>query len=74
MGNVFITEFDQDLNKSIRRAKTIPVLINYTYNGRRYNKKPDTTDHELINQIEREDLKYWYPINRDDSWEGITSQ
>ena len=38
-------------------------MINYEYNGKRYEKSPDVTDLNLISKIDAELIKDWYPIN-----------
>lgn len=45
-------------------AKQVPVLINYIYNGKKYEKKPDKEDLELIERINNyNEGQCWYPIN-----------
>ena len=41
-------EFDVHLGKTVQFAKQVPVLINYTYCGKTYNKVPDAHDLEVI--------------------------
>ncbi|MGM0840265.1 MAG: DNA methyltransferase [Bacillota bacterium] len=45
---VSITQFDHVANEIVNVPKITPVRINYTYNGKRYNKKPDWYDFEVI--------------------------
>ena len=47
----------------IESFKQVPVLINYTYNGKRYEKKPDQEDLDLIDRIEREKIEDKYPTS-----------
>ncbi len=58
--------FDSRLNKSMRLAKQIPVLINYSVNGLkgRLDKKPDVSDLELIERISKTDIITWYPTDK----------
>lgn len=42
-------------------AKQIPVYIVYDVNGKRYKKKPDKDDLELIQRIESMPVEDWYP-------------
>lgn len=45
-----------------RFAKQVPVLINYSYAGKRYEKKPDSHDLETIEKIKNSGrTEYWYP-------------
>jgi DNA modification methylase len=61
---VWATRFDRQLKITIRQAKQIPVLINYTVSKKRYEKKPDAFDLELIRKIEGDDIPYPIPINQ----------
>src|SRR5699024_11171547 len=45
---VLISQFDYIVNEIVKIPKIIPVRINYTYKGKRYNKKPDWYDYEVI--------------------------
>lgn len=57
------TNFDIDLNKSISQTKTVPVFINYSYRGKRYEKIPDDYDLKLIKKISDIKIPYWYPTD-----------
>ncbi|MCC5856370.1 MAG: DNA methylase [Idiomarina sp.] len=59
-----ISKFDSRLGSVTNRVKQVPVLIQYTFNGKRYQKKPDAYDIELINKIESLEIPYDYPIDR----------
>ncbi|MEW6574014.1 MAG: DNA methyltransferase [Bacillota bacterium] len=48
----------------IRQAKQVPVLINYTFGKKRFEKKPDAFDLALIEKIEQSDIPYWFPTDR----------
>lgn len=53
---------DAKTGKVIEFAKQVPVLINYTAAGKRYDKKPDADDLALIEKIDHMDIsQYWYP-------------
>ncbi len=60
------TNFDSVLNKTIRRAKQLPVLISYSIPGqkKRFEKTPDDFDLNLIKKIEESTIEYWFPTNR----------
>ena len=60
----FVTLYDQALSKTIRQTKMIPVLINYSFNGKRLEKSPDAGDLALIQKIEDESIPHWYPTDR----------
>jgi DNA modification methylase len=59
-----VTVYDKALREYITQAKQVPVMINYSVNGKRYEKKPDEFDFRLIRKIEDADIPYWYPTDR----------
>jgi DNA modification methylase len=66
----FETIMDDGIGKIIHRAKQVPVLINYEVSvpgrkrGKRYEKKPDQHDLQIIKKINDMKIPYWYPSNR----------
>ncbi len=54
--------YDTSLGKSVSMSKQVPVQINYIYGGKRYTKRPDQADIDLIKKINEMDVKYWHPI------------
>lgn len=64
LGKAMVTVYDQALNVAIRQAKTVPVLINYRAAEKRFEKKPDAQDLELIKKIEATEMPYWFPVDR----------
>ncbi|EPV8582708.1 DNA methyltransferase [Morganella morganii] len=62
MARVWVNKFDDLLKKTVKQAKQVPVLINYTIEGKKYKKKPDTLDFALIDKIESSVIPYWIPI------------
>jgi len=58
------THFDRELKQTVRQAKQVPVLINYSVGKKRYEKKPDAEDLTLIQKIEEMDIPYWVPTDR----------
>ena len=42
-------------------AKQVPVRINYTYCGKRYEKRPDAEDLEKIAKIQYSSINSWFP-------------
>ena len=55
------TRMDIKSGKTISEAKQIPVLIAYTAGGKKYVKKPDQNDLDLIARIDKEETTDWYP-------------
>jgi rubredoxin len=64
MDRAWVTKFDKVINQTIKQAKQVPVLINYSIGKKRYEKEPDAQDLALIDNIEKSDIPYWYPTNR----------
>lgn len=62
--NVFESHLDKSLNTTIRKSKQVPVLINYSIGKKRYEKKPDQSDFDLIKKVEYLGSKYSYPTER----------
>ena len=58
----WITRFDSTINETIRQAKQIPVLINYSVDKTRYKKTPDAFDLTLLDKIENAVIPYWFPM------------
>ena len=64
MQKAFVSIWDQALQKTIRQAKQVPVLINYTFNKKRFEKTPDQLDLELLDKINAMEIPYWFPKDR----------
>jgi hypothetical protein len=58
------TRFDRELKQIIRLTRQVPVLINYSVGKRRFEKKPDAEDQELIRKIEENEITYPIPTNQ----------
>jgi DNA modification methylase len=67
-----VTDIDFGTDEIISKIKSVPVFINYTYQGKRYEKKPDYFDFEVIEKIDTMKLPYWFPtdliMNKGESW------
>lgn len=59
---VMETKYDSVLRKKVEIAKQIPLFINYTYEGKKYEKKLDEMDFGVLKKIEEHEIPYWYPI------------
>ena len=55
--------FDDGLQRSITLSKQIPVMISYNYNGKRFEKKPDEEDLQLIERIKKHPIDQWIPMD-----------
>lgn len=61
---VFETYFDERLEKTQEKVVQVPIIIVYTYNGKRYTKTPDSFDRELLDKISSMHNNSWYPIDK----------
>lgn len=64
MERAWVTKFDKAIGQTVRQAKQVPVLINYSLDKKRYEKEPDAFDLALIEKIEESDIPYWFPTAR----------
>ena len=66
MERAWSTKYDSALKETIKQAKQVPVLINYTVPGikGRFEKRPDEIDLMLIDKIENSEIPYWFPSDR----------
>lgn len=55
---------DPATNGSIRQAKQVPVLINYSVGKKRFEKKPDDDDIRTLSRVMEIDIAEWYPSER----------
>lgn len=53
---------DSLLNETVEFAKQVPVLINYSFMGKSYNKKPSKKDIMLIEKINTMSIPYPVPV------------
>lgn len=58
------TEYDNMTGELLTIVKEEPVLINYTYDGKKYEKEPDSEDLKKIAQIDNMKITSWYPRNQ----------
>jgi len=53
----------EDNWKKFRDVHSVPVLIDYTFNKKKFRKVPDENDLELIKKIQKLNIPFWNPIN-----------
>lgn len=53
--------FDTDLGQTISRPSQVPVLINYSVGKKRYTKRPDPDDLDILRKVEEERIPYMVP-------------
>lgn len=63
LGKAIEKKYDPQTQSVYTQNKLIPVLINYTYQNKRYDKKPDINDLELLKKIDEYDIEANYPNN-----------
>ena len=54
---------DELLGRIVRQVRRAPVLINYSINGKRYEKKLDDSDYKVIEEVGRLIDLEWVPTN-----------
>jgi len=64
MERAWTNKFDRTTNQTVKQAKQFPVLINYTVGKKRFEKKPDELDFEIIEKIASQKIPYWFPNKR----------
>jgi predicted RNA-binding Zn-ribbon protein involved in translation (DUF1610 family) len=55
--------FDDALNNMVKTVKEVPVLINYSFGGKKYEKKPDDEDFAVLSRVEVYKITEFYPTN-----------
>lgn len=55
--------YDSRLDKTVSIAKQVPSRIVYKYHGKRYEKKPDAEDLDIIRKVDELTINYWYPVD-----------
>lgn len=63
MQRAMSSRIDPEVGDVISQAKQVPVLINYSFDGKRYEKAPDDFDHALVEKIESEPVLHWVPTD-----------
>ena len=63
MDRAWMSKYDLALKTSIKQAKQVPVLINYSVGGKRFEKIPDDFDFEVLRKIDDVDITYCYPTD-----------
>ncbi|MDY0362573.1 MAG: DNA methyltransferase [Desulforegulaceae bacterium] len=53
LNRAWVSQYSQTSQKPVKKAKQIPVLINYSLKGKRYEKCPDKEDFKIIEKISK---------------------
>ncbi|NOQ23468.1 MAG: DNA methylase [Candidatus Aegiribacteria sp.] len=64
MDRAWITKYDEALKGTIKQAKQVPVQINYSVSGSRYQKQLNADDLSLLVRIEHVDIASWFPTDK----------
>jgi DNA modification methylase len=64
LDRAWVSEFDDALNAIVKRAKQVPVSIDYQFGTKRFTKKPDQVDFELLDRVSRLKLPSDIPKDR----------
>jgi len=64
LNRVYESVYDMKLGSVIKLAKQIPVVINYTIDGKRFEKKPDEFDIEQYEKVRTLLERYEYPVDK----------
>lgn len=57
----WITKYDEAISETVKQIKQVPVFINYSISGKRFNKSPDEIDLKLIEKIANTKIPYPFP-------------
>ena len=57
------TYFDSAISKTVRLVKQLPVFINYSVGNKRFEKKPDKQDIEVLRKIKESYVPYEFATN-----------
>ncbi len=63
VSDAIITVYNPYKRKTVSQKKRTPVLINYTFDSKRYDKKPDLNDLAIQKKIEELFIESWFPVN-----------
>ena len=55
------TKYDEAISETVKQIKQVPVFINYSISGKRFNKSPDEFDLRLIEKIANTKIPYPFP-------------
>ncbi|MFC0476357.1 DNA methyltransferase [Robertmurraya beringensis] len=61
LDRIYEYQYDELLDKNFEQIKKVPVMINYTYKKKVYNKSLDSHDLEVMRKIEEMPISSWVP-------------
>ena len=60
----YVSRYDSDIGKTVRMPQRLPVLIEYTIDGKKYQKKPDQNDLNKVILIANASSSIELPLHR----------
>lgn len=64
MDRAWVIKYDKLIAAPVRQSKQVPVLVNYTIDNKRFEKKPDVYDLDILEKIASKDIPHWVPAER----------
>lgn len=61
MERSWVSSYDQYISSTIKQAKQVPVLLNYSVGTKTHEKKPDAADLNTLRKISDIQLPSWFP-------------
>ncbi len=63
LGRAWETRYDEALGDTVRQARQVPVMINYSVGKKRFEKTPDDFDRAMISAIDESPIPHWFPTD-----------
>jgi hypothetical protein len=60
----WVEGFDGALQQTIRQARRVPVLVNYSVGRHRFTREPDEFDRGLLEVVQRWPIPHAFPVDR----------
>jgi DNA modification methylase/rubredoxin len=64
LDRAWASQYDESLKKTIKQAKQVPVLIDYSIGKQRFSKQPDDKDLATLRKIDASVIPYDFPTIR----------
>ncbi|MCY4495589.1 MAG: DNA methyltransferase, partial [Acidimicrobiaceae bacterium] len=64
LDRAWASQYDESLKETIKQAKQVPVLINYSIGKQRFSKQPDDKDLATLRKIDASIIPYDFPTIR----------
>lgn len=63
MQRSLVTIYDQAIDKTVKQAKQVPVLLNYSIGTKTFEKEPDNQDLSILDKVSSEKRSCWFPTD-----------